>query len=98
MERKEHLSKLGLKNILAIRSALNWGLTEKLKLSFPNIKSVIRPEYIVNDNPLNPNWISGFSEGDSSFYIIPGTKRVKVIFEIHLNDRELPLIQEIQKF
>lgn len=98
MAKKQHLTESGLNELLSIRSILNWGLTEKLKLNFPGIKPAVRPEYVIDDNPLDPNWFSGFSEGESSFYVVPGTKNVRVVFEIHLNVRELPLIQKIQKF
>jgi hypothetical protein len=59
-----------------------------------------RPEYIVNENHLNPNWVTGFSEGDSSFHvsISPKTNQVRIAYSIGLNNRDLPLILNIQKF
>ena len=97
MERKEHLNKSGLENILSIRSVLNWGLTDKLKLYFPDIIPAIT-EYSISNNPLDPDWISGFSDGESSFYVVSNPNKVRVVFEIHLNERELPLINKIQNF
>lgn len=98
MEKKEHLNKSGLESILSIRSVLNWGLTDKLKLYFPDVIPGIRPEYSISNNPSDPNWISGFSDGESSFYIASNANKVRVVFEIHLNERELPLVNKIQNY
>jgi len=56
MENKQHLTKrpnpyepLGLNKILFLKSALNKGLTEQIKSNFPNVKSLVRPEYKVSD-------------------------------------------------
>lgn len=37
---------LGLKKIVAIRAALNLGLTDQLKAAFPNTVPVLRPSVI----------------------------------------------------
>lgn len=37
-----------------------------MKNSFPNIKAIERPPYKLSEQPLNPNWIRGFTEGDQS--------------------------------
>lgn len=97
---KEHLSELGLNKIISLKSAINLGLPEDLKLHFKGVKPTVRPEFIASDNPLNPNWVSGFSEGDSSFHlsISSNTNRVRIIYSIGLNNRDLPLILKIQKF
>lgn len=40
---KEHLTFSGLKKLVAIRAAMNLGLTDELKVAFPNVKPSIRP-------------------------------------------------------
>ena len=99
---KEHLSELGLKKIISIKSAINKGLTEHLKLKFKDVKPIIRPEFIVNDNPLNPYWVSGFSEGYKhiSFDVFISSKiiQVTVFYNIILNIYDEPLILKIQEF
>jgi hypothetical protein len=41
---KKHLTIVGLHDLISIRASLNKGLPKRLKLSFPKIKSTIRPE------------------------------------------------------
>jgi thioredoxin-related protein len=56
MERKEHLTLEGLNKIVAIRSSINLGLSDKLKEAFPNIIPVIRPYVDLSKYlPLDPN-------------------------------------------
>ncbi len=50
MLRKEHLSKQGLQSIINIKASLNLGLSEDLKLTFPETKPVARP--IVSDQKI----------------------------------------------
>ena len=37
MRRKEHLTLEGLRQIIAIKAAMNLGLSEKLQLAFPDV-------------------------------------------------------------
>ena len=99
MNNKQHLTVDGLNEILSLKSVLNRGLTEQIKSNFLNVKYLVRPEYQVSDKPLNPYWVSGFSEGDSSFFVhITKTNRVMVVYQIELHSRELPLLYKIQDF
>jgi len=41
---KKHLTIEGLLELISIRSSLNKGLPDRLKLAFPSIKPLIRPE------------------------------------------------------
>jgi hypothetical protein len=41
---KKHLTIEGLQELISIRASLNKGLSERLKLAFPNIKPVVRPK------------------------------------------------------
>jgi hypothetical protein len=54
IENKEHLTVSGLNKILSIKSALNLGVSDKLALNFPNIKPMVRPEYVVSNFPIDP--------------------------------------------
>ena len=40
---KAHLTDVGLKQIVAIKASHNLGLSDKLKLAFPNVAAVSRP-------------------------------------------------------
>ena len=97
MIRKEHLSKEGIQSIVNIKASLNLGLSEDLKVTFPETKPVARP--VVSDQKIsNPGWIAGFTSGDGSFsvsvYNTPARKlgvRVLIRFMItqHLRDELL---------
>jgi hypothetical protein len=41
---KKHLTIEGLQELISIRASVNKGLSERLKLAFPNIKPVVKPE------------------------------------------------------
>ena len=58
MKRKEHLSKKGLQSIVNIKASLNLGLSEDLKVTFPETKQLARP--VLSDYKVsNPEWIAG---------------------------------------
>lgn len=68
MERKEHLTLEGLNKIVAIRSSINLGLSDKLKEAFPNIIPVIRPYVDLSKHlPLDSNRVSGFISAEGCF-------------------------------
>lgn len=96
---KKHLTQSGLERIVSIKGAINWGISELLRGSFPNIIAIERPPYIISEEPLNPYWVSGFSEGESSFIVsIRSSNQIQSLFSILLNERELPLLIKIQAF
>ena len=96
---KKHLTESGLDKIISIKSAINWGIPKLLKESFPNIIPIEKPLYIISEEPLNPYWISGFCEGESSFIVsIRSSDQIQSLFSILLNERELPLLIKIQAF
>ena len=99
MAAKKHLTEDGLNRILSLKSALNLGLSEQVKMQFSNVVPTIRPTYSVSVVPLNPNWISGFSDGESCFYVsITKSHQVLAFFQIELHTRETTLIYKIQEF
>jgi LAGLIDADG endonuclease len=79
---------------------MNIGLSSLLKKEFPNIKCLDRAIYVPSKNRLDPDWVSGFIEGDGSFfiYIRPKTNYVNAAISIGLNIREKPLLIKIQEF
>lgn len=93
---KEHLTPEGLLKIIAIRASINNGLSESLKEAFPGIIPVMRPERnIISIN--NPQWLAGFTSGESSFGVkVRNAKEnskafIELIFQInqHVRDKEL---------
>jgi len=70
MERKEHLVQQGLEKILSLKVGVNRGLSESLKLDFPNIVPIsLTPE---DDSSIiiNPNLLAGFVDAESSFMLL----------------------------
>ena len=75
---------------------VNKGLSDMLKAAFPDVVPVVRPVHTVSETPLHPYWISGFSEGDSSFSVsISQRNQVLVMFQIELLIREEHLVRKI---
>lgn len=70
---KKHLTIEGLHELISIRASLNKGLADRLKLAFPNIKPVVRPEipiFSFKPNLSNINhWMAGFVSGEGCFFI-----------------------------
>lgn len=68
MDKSEHLNKYGLIKIINLKASLNKGLSDKLKIYFPNAIKVEIPKVNIPIN-INYNWIAGFFSGDGCFYI-----------------------------
>jgi len=70
---KKHFTIEGLHEVISIRASLNKGLPERLKLSFPSIKPIVRPEiprfYLVPMNSNIKHWVAGFVSGEACFFI-----------------------------
>lgn len=100
VKNKEHLTEEGLQKIINLKSALNKGLSETLKLAFPAVLVLERPEYTGPTTRLNPYWVSGFIDGDGSFTVNIESKTgyVNLRLIMGLNYRENPLVQKILEF
>ena len=79
---------------------MNFGKSDNLILSFPNITLTEKPILNIDDASLNPFWVTGFMEADGSFYvnIDKKTSKVRPGASIGLNDREKFLLIKIKKF
>ena len=66
---KEHLTLEGLRKIIALKASFNLGLSEKLKLDFPDVIPVVRP---LVRAPLikDAGWLAGFVSGEGSFMVM----------------------------
>ena len=67
MVTKKHLTEEGLETIVAIKSLFPQGLNPKLTSAFPDLPFMERPSFTPSTEDLDPNWIAGFANGDSSF-------------------------------
>ena len=59
-----------------------------------------RDSYPLNEEPLNPDWVSGFIEGDGSFFVSTesANNRIRPGISIGLNVRDLALLKKIKEF
>jgi hypothetical protein len=81
---KDHLTEIGLQNIINIRASMNLGLSDLQKSEFINYKPVTRP--IINNNDITDNnWIAGFSTAEGCFLISVSKSNNKVGYNVQLN-------------
>lgn len=64
----QHLNKDGLIKIVNLKSSLNKGLSDELKINFPNLIKIERSKVNIPTD-INPYWIAGFISGDGCFSI-----------------------------
>ena len=99
LKTKAHLNREGFNKILSIKAAINLGLSDELRLSFPDIKAVNKP-LVQNRDIMNPNWLAGITSGDGCFYVylrnslttVSG-KSVTLKFHIVQHSRDIELIK-----
>ena len=98
MKQGKHITLEGLNRIVSIKATLNKGeLSDALKLAFPKIDPVLRPE-ILNSKIEDLHWLAGFTDAEGCFFIAlkksPGSKLgetvwLKFILTQHSKDKEL---------
>jgi NADH:ubiquinone oxidoreductase subunit K len=104
MESKAHTTFTGLQKIINYKASINKGLSEKLKKAFP----LTEPTKIIENNldfkSLSPEWIAGFSTGESNFFITVQKSKnkknlyVSLRFSIGQHTRDLLLLKNIVSF
>jgi len=104
MNKKEHLTILGLEKIINFKASINLGLSDIVKSKFKNIVPVERPIINITTIP-EPQWIAGFVSGEGNF----GVKfkkslknktgyQIQLIFIITQHQRDINLIKVLQKY
>ena len=93
IKKKEHLTLEGIKKIVSLKSNFNNGLSLNLKEDFSEIlqiKKWKRSELIKIEDP---NWISGFVDGEGCFFIFirKENNNISLVFHItqHIDDIDL---------
>ena len=104
MNHKAHLTVEGLQQIISIKAVLNKGLSDKLNLSFPDVKFTTRPLFPVSKIQ-NSNWVSGFVEGEGNFMIMlkknPSHKsgiQASLRFKVTQHNRDVEFIKSFVDF
>lgn len=77
---KEQATMVGLQKIINMRASMNKGLSDNLKIVFPNTKPIARPTINFEGIP-HPNWLVGFVDGEGCFYI----KIIKTKFKLGIS-------------
>ena len=104
MNRKEHLTAEGLQEIVNLKASMNFGvLSDNLSSAFPNTVPVIRP-IIKYPVIYDPEWISGFVDGEGCFFINIYKRKgsvlgegVKLVFKITQDSRNSTLLASFVK-
>lgn len=99
VEQKEHLTKEGLLKLVSIKAALNLGLSEKLKESFPGVIPAAKP-LIEATKVKDFNWLRGFVEAEGSFQVISQNKdtNISLRFTITQHSRDKVLFESIVNY
>ena len=101
MERGEHLTIEGLHKIVAIKASMNLGLSDKLKVAFPDVVPVERP-LVELPQKIDPHWLAGFTDAEGSFLIkvTPPSKtkvrqRVQLVWQLTQHSRDEKLMRSL---
>ena len=104
IKNKEHLTKQGIKLLVALKANQNLGLSDKLKLAFTDVIPVARP--LVKDQTIkDANWLAGFTSGEGCYQIYVSKSnthllvfQVKLIFTITQHSRDKQLMSSFIKY
>ena len=84
-----------------MRAFLNLGLSEVLKITFPNISLVLRPKVESVAIP-HGEWLAGFTSGEGCFFVFVSKSsthalgfRVQLVFQITQHSRDESLIRSL---
>lgn len=97
VQKRNHITKEGLNYIVSIRKYMNLSLSDKLIKVFPDLVSItlpIRPPLV----KLDPNWLTGFIDGEGCFSINKKSSKNKFmysyqpIFELTQHERDKILL------
>ena len=108
MANKEHSNLEGIRKVVSLKSSINLGLSAELKEAFPDIASspalgaILEPEENKNINKnIHPEWVAGFSTGESNFFITVQNSKNNVGFTTSLrfsiaqHSRDLLLLENL---
>lgn len=104
MNNKEHLTLGGLHKILALKRSLNLGISEEIKINFPNISHIDRP-LVQDQKVIDPKWLAGFSSGEGCFHIrFKNSTRsklgvqVSLLFKLSQHERDKELMKSFMGY
>lgn len=102
IEKREHLTDIGFKDILAIKSVFKRGLSLALCEAYPDIIPRTKPVFVPSIIKLDHNWIAGFTQSDGTFGLNPTVSprmrlgsTITPQFRITQHERDLILLNRI---
>lgn len=105
MLNKEYNTLEGIQKIVNIRASINTGLSNYLKEEFPmTIPATLNLESFIKNNNLHPEWVAGFSTGESNFFIAVQKSKTNsglytsLRFSIAQHSRDLLLLESFVVF
>ena len=104
MLRDLHLTKEGFRQIVAIKAAMNRGLSDVLKEAFTSVVSAMVRPLIKNKEICDPNLLSGFTSAEGCFYVLitnSNTKigeKVQLVFQLTQHSRDENLMKSLIKY
>jgi hypothetical protein len=105
MLNKEHNTLEGIQKTVNIRASLNTGLSNDLKEAFPmTIPATLNLESSIKNNNLHPEWVAGFSTGESNLFIAVQKSKTNsglstsLRFSIAQHSRDLLLLESFVIF
>ena len=104
IRRKEHLTPLGLNEIVSYKVAMNKGMPASLKEAFSDIIPKDRP-VILSSNKFAPGWLAGFTSAEGSFMVrvlnSPNhklNKKIQLEFNLSQHARDEELMKAIANY
>lgn len=94
------------KKIILIKNSLNLGLSDELKINFPDIaKEEINKVKIKDQNIYNPYWLTGFTSGEGCFHIkikksaeVNSGFKISLLFKISQHEKDEKLLSNIKTY
>ena len=93
--KNKHYTPEGLKKIINIKAAMNWGLSDNLKENFSLTLQTPRPIVTSDINNITPEWVAGFCTGESNFSIFITGKYASVRFSVSQDIRDALLLENL---
>ena len=101
MNNKEHLTYEGLNKIVSIKASINKGISDELKVAFPQCIPVMRPIKVKPKMP-HSEWIAGFTSGEGCFKLMVKKSssvsvgfQVLLVFQITQHARDVKLMESL---
>ena len=103
MVTKEHFNYQGMTKLATLKNLINFGLSDSLKESFPDINTSLIDTMSYNFRGIpNGMWVAGFTSGDGSFFTkftqYQDTFHTGCVFKITLHLKDTALLESLYDY